>query len=164
MHARLDTKNSKKIQVHNCDGSFEFHSVHIRNQAKREYYKMFLRSIIYARWQNENTTTNKEGIVNIPSIGFRSFLNGFCSCCLNQKQRDCTNHFQVSLINALKPSGNSRQKKGISDAMKRCSCEGHRNLDYLTCHTSLASFISAVSCSQVNCLTSSGLLVVHLLT
>ena len=33
--------------------------------------------------------------------------------------------------------------------MKRCSCAGHRNLDYLTYHTSLASFISSVSCPQV---------------
>jgi hypothetical protein len=59
-------------------------------------------------------------------------------------------------MNALNALGNLRQKKGISEAMKRCSCEGQRNLDYLTCHTSLASFISAVSYHQVDYPTLSG--------
>ena len=94
---RMDTFNSsQKIQVHNYDGSFEYHSVHIRNQSIKEYFKIFLMSIFYARWQNENTITNEKGIVKIPTIRFRSFSNGFCPCCLNQKQRDCANHVQVN--------------------------------------------------------------------
>ena len=46
---RMDTFNSsQKIQVHNYDGSFEYHPVHIRNQSLKEYYKIFEKSEMYA--------------------------------------------------------------------------------------------------------------------
>ena len=99
---RLDTFNSiQKILVHNYDGSFDYHQVHIRNQSIKEYYKIFERSSMYAIWQRENTT-RRNGIKKIPTLKFRSFSNAFCPCCINQKQRDCANHVQVSLVNALK--------------------------------------------------------------
>jgi hypothetical protein len=85
----------------------------------------------------------------LPTIGFRSFTNAFCPCCLNQKQRDCENHVEVSLMNALKALGSLRRLQGISEAMKKCKCVAHMNVDYQCCHTSLASFIAAVSCPQV---------------
>ena len=145
---RLDTFNSsKKIQVHNYNGTFEYHTVHIKNQSLKEYYQLFEKSTLYSRWQNENIIY-KNG--KIPVIKYRSFTNAFCPCCLNQKQRDCANHEQVSLMNALKALGNLRRSSAVSSAIKTCSCEGHKNEDYLRCHTSLKSFISAVSCPELS--------------
>jgi hypothetical protein len=84
---RMDTFNSsQKIQVHNYDGSFEYHSVHIRLFSLMVYYKMFERSLMYAVWQN------RRGVEIIPTIKYRSYADAFCPCCLNQKQRDCTNY------------------------------------------------------------------------
>ena len=89
---RMDTFNSsQKIQVHNYDGSFDYHPVHIRNQSLKEYYKIFEKSAIYAIWRNENKKVIKNE-VKMPTIKFRSFTNAFCPCCLNQKQKDCANH------------------------------------------------------------------------
>ena len=143
---RLDTFNSsKKILVYNYDRSFDYHQVHIRNLSIKEYYKIFEKSSMYAMWQRENATS-RIGIEKIPTLKFRSFSNAFCPCCINQKQRDCANHVQVSLVNALKALGNLRRLHGVSEAIKRRTCASHRNVDYLRCQTSLASFISAVSC------------------
>ena len=145
----MDTFNSsQKIQVHNYDGSFEYHPVHIRNQSLKEYYKIFEKSATHAIWQQENKITNQQGNEKIPTIKYRSFSNAFCPCCLNQKQRDCANHVQVSFLNALKALCNLRRLHGISEAIKKCNCKGHSNVDYQSCHTSLASFITAVSCPQ----------------
>jgi hypothetical protein len=115
---RMDTFNStQKIQVHNYDGSFNYHPVHIRNQSLQEYFKIFIKSATYAIWQNENKKRNKKE-EKLPTIGFRSFTNAFCPCCLNQKQRDCENHVQVSLMNALKALGSLRRLQGISEAIQ----------------------------------------------
>ena len=38
---RLDTFNSnQKIHVHNYDGSYDYHQVHIRNQSLKEFYNI----------------------------------------------------------------------------------------------------------------------------
>ena len=146
---RLDTFNTgHKIYVHNYDGSYDYHQVHIRNQSLKEYYKLFETSLIYALWQRENKKI-KNGFEIFPLIKYRSFTNAFCPCCLNQKQRDCANHVQVSLVNALKPLGNMRRLRGVADAIKSCNCARHKNENYLRCHTSLHSFIGAVSCAEV---------------
>ena len=50
-------------------------------------------------------------------------------------------------MNALKALGNLRRLHGVSEAIKRCTCACHQNVDYLSCQTSLASLISAVSWS-----------------
>jgi hypothetical protein len=72
-----------------------------------------------------------------PTIKFRSFTNTFCPCCLDQKQRDCANYVQVNLTNALKALGYLRKHHTIANAMKSCSCNGHKNEDYSQCDTSL---------------------------
>ena len=146
---RLDTFNSgHKIHVHNYDGSYDYHQIHIRNQSLKEYYKMFETSQIYGLWQRENKRM-KNGFEIFPVIKYRSFTNAFCPCCLNQKQRDCANHVQVSLVNALKALGNMRRLRGVADAIKSCNCVGHSNENYMRCHTSLHSFIGAVSCAEI---------------
>ena len=99
---RLDTFNSgHRIHVHNYDGSYDYHQIHIRNQSLKEYYKLFETSQIYGLWKRENKRI-KNGFEVFPLIKYRSFTNAFCPCCLNQKQRDCANHVQVSLVNALR--------------------------------------------------------------
>ena len=156
----MDTFNrSQKIQVHKYDGSFEYHPVHIRNQTLTEYYEMFGRSDMYAVWQNENENENEnvieneneneKGEENFPTIKYRSFTDAFCPCCLDQKQRDCANHVQVSLINVLKVLGNLRRLHGISDAIKSCGCNAHRNENYLICPTSVAAFTDAIACPRI---------------
>lgn len=143
---RLDTSNSsQKILIHNYDGSFDYHQVHIRNQSIKEYYKILEKSSMYAIWRRENATS-RNGIEKIPTLKFRSFSNAFCPCCINQNQRDCANHVQVSLVNALKALRNLRRRHRVSEAIKRCTCASHQNVDYISCQTSLASFTSAVSC------------------
>ena len=104
---------------------------------------------MYAVWQNENKNKNEEGEEEFPTIKYWSFMNAFCPCCLDQKRRDCVNYVQVSLINALKALGNLRRLLGISDAIKRCGYNAHRNENYLTCPTSLAAFTDAISCPQI---------------
>lgn len=84
-----------------------------------------------------------------PTIGFRSFTNAFCPCCLDQKQRDCANYVQVNLINALKALGNLRKHHNVSNAIKECNCSGHGNENYLQCHTSLRKFTNAILCPAV---------------
>ena len=147
---RLDTFNSnQKIHVHNYDGSYDYHQVHIRNQSLKEYYKQFETSQVYGYWQRENKVI-KNGFEIFPTIKYRSFTNAFCPCCLNQKQRDCANHVQVSLVNALKALGNLRRLRGVADAIKSCGCVGHSNENYLRCPTSLKAFIGAVSCPEID--------------
>ena len=51
------------------------------------------------------------------------------------------------LSQCSKGIGNLRRLHGVEEAIRRCTCTSHQNVDYLSCHTSLASFISAVSCS-----------------
>ena len=146
---RLDTFNSgHKIHVHNYDGSYDYHQVHIRNQSLKEYYKLFETSQIYALWQREIKKI-RNGFEIYPLIKYRSFTNAFCPCCLNQKQKDCASHVQVSLVNALKALENMPRLRGVADAIKSCNCAGHKNENYLRCHTSLHSFIGAASCAEV---------------
>jgi hypothetical protein len=146
---RLDTfTTGHKVHIKNYDGSFEYHQVHIRNQSLKEYYKLFEKSSIYAIWQRENKKI-KNSFEIFPTIKYRSFTNAFCPCCLNQKQRDCANHVQVSLVNALKALGSLRKLRGVSEAIRNCDCVGHKNADYMCCQTSLQSFINAVSCPEV---------------
>ena len=57
---RKDTFNSsKKIRVHNYDGSFDYHPIHLRNQSLKEYYKLLAKLATYAIWQNENKKVDK---------------------------------------------------------------------------------------------------------
>ena len=149
---RLDTFASSKIFVRNYDGSHSYHQIHIRSQSLREYYKMFQNSTEYHQWQNENkrecVKQYKVEPFIYPTIKFRSFTNAFCPCCLNQKQRDCANHVQVNLNNALKALGNLRRFQSISNSIKSCTCVGHRNENYIRCPTSLTYFKDAIMCPR----------------
>ena len=152
---RLDTFATAKIFVRNYDGTRSYHQLHVKSQSLRDYYNMFQISTEYYNWQNENKILKKSNdrlvpIYKKPTIKFRSFTNAFCPCCLSQKQRDCANHIQINLINALKALGNLRRFKNISEGIKNCGCEGHKNKDYLRCPTSLSSFIDAVLCSKTS--------------
>ena len=149
---RLDTFASAKIFVHNYDGSHSYHQIHVRSQSLKEYYKMFQNSTTYHQWQNENKREcNKKYKLEpfiYPTIKFRSFTNAFCPCCLNQKQRDCANHVQVNLNNALKALGNIRRFQSISNTIKSCTCVAHKNENYMRCPTSLTYFKDAVMCER----------------
>ena len=151
---RLDTFASAKIFVHNYDGTRSYHQVHIKSQSLIEYYKIFQNSNGYHSWQNENTRTtkstdNQNRNIKKPTIKFRSFTNAFCPCCLDQKQRDCANHVQINLINALKSLGNLRRFHTVSVGIKNCQCEGHKNINYLQCPTSVSKFMEAVLCPKI---------------
>ncbi len=50
----------------------------------------------------------------------------------------------------MKALGNLRRFKNISEGIKNCNCEGHKNKDYLRCPTSLSSFVDAVLCSRTS--------------
>lgn len=150
---RLDTFATAKIFVHNYDGSRSYHQVHVKSQSLKDYYKAFQNTSEYYNWQNENmrTTISKKNTIKTmrePTIKFRTFTNAFCPCCLNQKQRDCANHIQVNLLNALKALGNLRRFHGISVPIKTCGCNGHRNMNYLRCATSLSNFLEAIHCPK----------------
>ena len=151
---RLDTFASAKIFVHNYDGTRSYHQVHIKSQSLKEYFKIFQNSNEYHNWQNENARTTKStnsqnGNMKKPTIKFRSFTNAFCPCCLHQKQRDCANHVQINLINALKALGNLRRFHIISVGIKNCQCEAHKNINYLQCPTSVNRFMEAVLCPKI---------------
>jgi hypothetical protein len=114
---------------------------------------MFQNSNEYHNWQNENMRTTKstdypDGNIK-PTIEIRTFSNAFCPCCLHQKQRDCANHVQINLINALKALGNLRRYYVISEGIKNCQCEGHKNTNYLQCPTSVNKFMEAVLCPKI---------------
>ena len=148
---RLDTFASAKVHVHNYDGTYFYHQVHVKSQSIKCYYDVFRKSPEYHNWQKENMRTKKiGGIVStiIPTIELRIFTNAFCPCCMNQKQRDCANHVPVNYYNALKAIANLRRYLGISNAIKSCLCHGHQNEHYLKCHTSLSSFMNAVLCKK----------------
>ena len=154
---RLDTFASAKIFVHNYDGTRSYHQMHVKSQSLKNYYKVFQNSTDYHNWQIENTRTtkskctqNQNGNLKKPTIKFGSFTNAFCPCCLSQKQRDCANRIQINLINALKALGNLRQYHAISVGIKSCNCEGHKNLNYLRCPTSLSGFMEAVLCPKIS--------------
>ena len=149
---RLDTFASAKIFVHNYDGSHSYHQIHMRSQSLKEHYKIFQNSTTYHQWQNENKREcNKKYKLEpfiYPTIKFRSFTNAFCPCCLNQKQRDCANHVQVNLNNALKALGNIRRFQSKSNTIKSCTCIAHKNENYMRCPTSLTYFKDAVMCAR----------------
>ena len=148
---RLDTFASAKVFVHNYDGTYSYHQVHVKSQSIKCYYDVFQKSPEYHNWQKENMRTKKKGSTVstiIPTIKLRIFTNAFCPCCMNQKQRDCANHVQVNYYNALKAIANLRRYQGISNAIKSCLCHGHQNEHYLKCHTSLNSFMDAVLCKK----------------
>ena len=120
-----------------------------------QYYLLFKDSTQYYQWQNENRRTNTRHknqieLFKYPTIKFRSFTNAFCPCCLTQRQRDCANHIEVNLNNALKGLGNIRRFQEVSNAIKTCSCLGHRNENYLRCHTSISSFKDVVMCPKID--------------
>lgn len=151
---RLDTFASAKVFVHDYDGNHSYHQVHQKTHALQEYYNMFSISPEYYAWQNENKRLKKKKRKSdpdeyiIPTIKLRSFTNAFCPCCINQKQRDCANHIQVNLTNALKALGVLRRCQAVSRTMRTCGCTGHNNQSYLQCHTSLNSFIDAMLCPK----------------
>lgn len=138
LNCRLDTFNSnQRIYVRNYNDSYEYHQVHIRCESLEEYFEMFQKDPLYLNWRKENKTINRKNMVIFPTIKLRSFSTAFCPCCLNQRQRDCANHVQVSLQNALKGLGKLRRLRGVSQAMKTCGCSAHKNENYLKCHTSI---------------------------
>lgn len=113
---RLDTFASAKVYVHNYDGTFSYHQVHIKSQSIKCYYERFQKSAEYHNWQKGNISTKKNGntfSTIIPTIKLRIFTNAFCPCCMNQKQRDCANHVQINYYNALKAVANLRRYKGM---------------------------------------------------
>ena len=147
---RLDTFASAKIYVHNYDGTRSYHQVHVKSQSLFDYFKIFQSSNEYYNWQNENMRTTKSKsntseIMKRPTIKFRTFTNSFCPCCLSQKQRDCANHIQINLVNALKSLGNLRRYNVISNGIKNCDCEGHKNKDYMQCPISLRLFLMTLT-------------------
>ena len=148
---RLDTFASAKVYVHNYDGTYSYHQVHIKSQPIQCYFEIFQKSPEYHNWQKENMRTKKHGSTTstiIPTKKLRLFTNAFCPCCMNQKQRDCANHVQINYYNALKAIANLRRYHGISNAIKSCLCRGHQNEHYLRCHISLSSFMDAVLCKK----------------
>ena len=83
---RLDTFASAKVYVHNYDGTYSYHQVHVKSQSIKCYYDVFQKSPEYHNWQKENMRTKKiGGIVStiIPTIKLRIFTNAFCPCCMN---------------------------------------------------------------------------------
>ena len=83
---RLDTFASAKVYVHNYDGTYSYHQVHMKSQSIKCYYDVFQKSPEYHNWQKENMRTKKiGGIVStiIPTIKLRIFTNAFCPCCMN---------------------------------------------------------------------------------
>jgi hypothetical protein len=143
---RLDTFASAKIYVHNYDGTHSYHQQHVKCQAIKFYHELFDVSNEYHNWQQENTRIIIKGNTErriIPTIKLRLLTNAFCPCCMNQKQRDCANHIQINYYNALKAVGNLRRFQGISVPMRDCPCLGHKNENYLQCHTSLSKFMDA---------------------
>ena len=54
------------------------------------------------------------------------------------------------MTNALKALGNLRKHHNISNAIKSCSCNGHKNENYLQCHTSLRKFTNAILCPAID--------------
>ena len=152
---RLDTFATAKIFVRNYDGTRSYHQVHVKSQSLKDYYNLFQASSEYHNWQYENrrtTNTSNDATPSNkkPTMKFRSFTNAFCPCCLTQKQRDCANHVQINLINSLKALENLRRFKNVAEGMKNCSCDGHKNKDYLRCPTSLSSFMDAVLCAKTS--------------
>jgi hypothetical protein len=150
---RFDTFATAKIFVRNYDGTTSYHQMHTKSQSMKDYYKIFQNTNEYLNWQDENlrstkTNNNKDKSFKKPTIKLRSFTNAFCPCCLSQKQRDCANHVQINLINALKALGNLRRYHGVSIPMKTCGCEAHKNENYLRSPTSLSSFMDAVLCPK----------------
>ena len=148
---RLDTFASAKVYVHNYDGTFSYHQVHVRSQSIKCYYDIFQKSPEYNNWQKENLRVKRKGntvSTTIPTIKLRIFANAFCPCCMNQKQRDCANHIQINYYNSLKAIANLRRYQGISIPMKSCLCNGHRNENDLKCHISLSAFMDAVLCPK----------------
>ena len=151
---RLDTFASTKVYVHNYDGTHSYHQVHIRSQSIKNYYLIFIKSQEYLNWQNENKRMKKRNSTVdyiIPTIKLRLFSNSFCPCCMDQKQRDCANHIQINYYNALKALANLRKFHGISIPMKSCNCNGHKNDNYLSSHTSSSNFMDAVLCKKKEC-------------
>jgi hypothetical protein len=152
---RQDTFSNTRILVREYDDSHSYHDMHIRLKSLEDYYIIFEDSYGYHRWRNENKRKKRkknsedDDEYTYPTIKFRSFTNAFCPCCLDQKQRDCANYVQVNLTNALKALGNLRKHHNIANAMKSCSCNGHKNEHYLQCHTSLRKFTNAILCPAV---------------
>lgn len=148
---RLDTFATAKTYVHNYDGTYSYHPVHVKSQSVKSYYEIFQQSTEYHNWQNENARIKTKGNFErrIPTIKLRLFTNAFCPCCMNQKQRDCANHIQINYYNALKAIANMRRFQGISVPMRDCACPGHRNENYLQCHTSVSRFMDAVLCPRI---------------
>ena len=154
---RLDTFASAKVYIHNYDGTFSYHQVHVRSQSIKYYYDIFQKSPEYNNWQKENLRVKRKGntvSTTIPTIKLRIFANAFCPImnesilCINQKQRDCANHIQINYYNSLKAIANLRRYQGISIPMKSCLCNGHRNENYLKCHISSSAFMDAVLCPK----------------
>jgi hypothetical protein len=50
----------------------------------------------------------------------------------------------------LKALGNLRKHNNVSNAIKSCSCYGHKNEDYLQCHTSTRKFTNAILCPAID--------------
>ena len=72
---RLDTFASAKVYVHNYDGTYSYHQVHIKSQSIKCYYDIFLKSPEYHNWQKENVRTKKKGssiITIVPAIKLRN--------------------------------------------------------------------------------------------
>ena len=150
-NCRLGTFSITRILVRNYDDSLTYHDLHIRSKSLKEHHSMFENSYEYSNWKNKNRRKNTDScdeneVYKYPTIGFRSFTNAFCPCCLDQKQRDCANYVQVNFINAFKALGNLRKHHNVSNAIKECDCSGHRNESYLQCHTSLRKFTNAILC------------------
>ena len=150
----MDTFSTSRILVQKYDYSHTYHDLHIRSKSLKEYHNQFVNSYEYSNWNNENKRIKSKNSADnetykFPSIQFRSFTNAFCPCCCDQKQRDCANYVQVNLTNALKALGNLRKRHSVVDAMKTCDCSGHKNEQYLECHTSLRKFTNAILCPAI---------------
>ena len=75
---RLDTFASAKVYVHNYDGTFSYHQVHVRSQSIKCYYDIFQESPEYNNWQKENLRVKRKGntvSTIIPTIKLRIILS-----------------------------------------------------------------------------------------